>query len=73
MNNMFEYIDGSYIRVTLAKRSNVNLDLMYLFIVIAASDYAYLVNKLILNLASTVKENKIFNIISIKMHQETKK
>ena len=66
MNNMLKYIDGSYIRVTLAKRSNVNLDLMYLFIVIAASDYAYLVNKLILKIASTVIENNLVKFIPIK-------
>ena len=66
MNNMFKYIDGSYIRVTLAKRSNVNLDIMYLFIVIAATDYAYLVNKLILKIASTVIENNLFKFIPIK-------
>ena len=66
MNNMFKYIDISYIRVTLGKRSNVNIDLMYLFIVIAASDYAYLVNKLVLKIASTVIENNLFKFIPIK-------
>ena len=31
---------------------------MYLFIVIAASDYAYLVNKLILNIPEQKKSNR---------------
>ena len=44
---MFGYICGSLIRVTLAKRSNINFDLRYLSIVIVSLGLPYVVSIMI--------------------------
>ena len=58
---MFKYTVGSLTRAIVAERSKVNIG-----IVIILLDQPYLIS--IMTLASSVIENQLFKIISIKMH-----